>query len=81
MVCLQDVVLVAQQPDNPAPAESFDFKTDMDLSGRGQVAASCGTPGLSRPFSVLCVQQAAFVFPCNTRNSLWSYLALLNPSH
>ena len=33
---LQDsVVLVAPQPNNPALAESFDFRTDMDLSGGG----------------------------------------------
>ena len=33
---LQDCVLlvVALQPYKPAPAESFDFKFDMDLSGR-----------------------------------------------
>ena len=33
---LQDcVVLVAPQPYNPAPAESFDFRADIDLSGNG----------------------------------------------
>ena len=48
MVCLQDcVVLVAPQQYNPAPAESFNFRTEMNLSGNGLL-------WYARPRSTVC---------------------------
>ena len=45
---------MAPQPYNSAPAESFDFKTDMDLSGSGLLWYAAVRPA-SAIFSVYSV--------------------------
>ena len=77
MVCMQDcVVLVAPQPYNPDPVESFEFKfrTDMDLSSncllwytRPQLFFVVHQASAIPQLSVQCAPLAPFVIPGSTR--------------
>ena len=80
MVCRQNcVVLVAPQPYNPAPADSFQFRTQMDFSGGGHLwyarsqlffrYTACPTGSLHHPRQH---KELALVFFSTFESDIWT---------